>query len=95
MDQPGEKISVEEFDEMKNRYEQSADPTATKSVVFGVERIAALIANGTQRVRIFFGRDSEQRLTVMLKAEGSNTAAPGEEEILDRGQLCPPYCADK
>lgn len=95
MDQPGEEITALEFEEMKKRYDNLTSAKSvfnedqTKSVLFGTEVFVKLInTKGVTGIRVHFGINKEGKLTVMLTGENEDPHLT----ILDRGQLCPPYC---
>lgn len=99
MSNHGGPITTEEFNEMRKRYEASAPKDATRSILFSTDVLKKLIKDAPS-IRVYLGRDEKDRLTVMFKPEGTDelsakaaSVETQEAGILNRGQLCPPYCA--
>ena len=87
----GEKISKDEADKMKKAYQEN-NKGKTRMVGFSAAFIRSLVNDpSADTVWLAFGETNNGENTVIVTTKNSNneTLADG-----DRGQPCPPYCAD-
>jgi hypothetical protein len=87
----GGRISREEFDKMKDRYDKK-NPKKTKAVIFNKEVFKRILANEqTDSIAIYFGQYDDDVDTVMAIGVTSDNKLLYESGE-NKGNPCPPYC---
>lgn len=86
----GKKISEQEFDKMKAKY-QARNPGKTKSVRFSKAAVQELLTANVEYLTVYLGEMEDGTTTVMLAGADKNMRLLSDD-IMDRGQPCPPYC---
>jgi hypothetical protein len=94
-------ITKAEFDKMRDAY-AAKHPKATQSVAFDATDVLALLGDHPQgtKLKAWLGKTDLGQTTIMLTPVTSDgimiatmATADGNPPILDRGQICPPYCS--
>lgn len=88
---PGERISKEEFEKLRTRYD-SKNPHRTKRVVFHKESFERILSNpAVEHIAVYMGETDENTDTVMLIGMDSKSYLL-YDTAEDKGRPCPPYC---
>jgi hypothetical protein len=92
-------ISKQEFQKMRDAY-ASKHPKGTQSVTFERADVLALLNDHPEaaKLKVWLGKTFNGQTTVMLMPVNTDGAplamtTTTEPPILDRGQICPPYCS--